>query len=162
MVLETASITRRFFARILAGAAAINVRLPPCAPGNPPETGLSIKSIPDPAIAAPISRASVGLIVAVSRIVPPFSIEATKPFSPRIISLAWVPFITMTNTVSLARPISAKSFANCPPIASKATLRCSNKSRPITENPFLMRFLAKPLPISPMPTIPTFFIFILP
>ena len=68
--------------------AAIMVSVPPCAPGKPPETGVSIRWTPVPSIAAPISRASRGLIVADRITAPPFGIVVQSPCSPRMTSFA--------------------------------------------------------------------------
>ena len=70
------------------GANAIIVNVPPCAPGNPPDTGVSIIDTPVPFRASPISIASIGLIVAVRMTMPPSAICAANPSSPKITPLA--------------------------------------------------------------------------
>ena len=52
------------------------------------ETGLSIKLMPEPAIADAISSASRGLIVAVRMTAPPLFMWLTKPSSPRMTDFA--------------------------------------------------------------------------
>ena len=92
MMAQTASIAGRAASSAAPSPAAIIVSVPPCAPEKPPETGLSISSTPEPSIAAPISRASRGLMVAVSSTTPPGAMAETSPSSPRMTCFAWSPF----------------------------------------------------------------------
>lgn len=71
-----------------AGAAAIMVSVPACAPGAPPLTGESTKPIPVGARAAAISRASCGRKVAVRITTAPAVRPWTSPSGPRIASFA--------------------------------------------------------------------------
>ena len=71
-----------------SGAAAIIVSVPPCAPGKPPDTGLSIMRRPVPSRRAPIARASDGLIVAVRMMIPPSRIVEASPPSSKITDAA--------------------------------------------------------------------------
>ena len=77
----------RAFSSAASEPAAIIVRVPPWAPGKPPLTGESIRSIPLPARPSAISRASAARMVALRITTEPGCKVDASP-SPRITALA--------------------------------------------------------------------------
>ena len=104
-----------------------------------------------------MSRASDALMVAVRITAAPGFNERISPSSPRITAFAWSPFMTMTKTASAFAPTSRALAAGLPPSSTKAAMRGSLRSAPQVSNPAAMRFLARPLPISPRPMTPARF-----
>ena len=85
---EMACKTSLFLLITSSDAEAISVSVPDCAPGTPPDTGVSISLIPVSLINWPISSASEGLIVAERITVLPFTIFFARPSSSKMIDFA--------------------------------------------------------------------------
>ena len=129
----------------------IKASVPAVAAATPPETGVSIKSIPWLAAASPTSRAVVASIVLASSINVSFRTCANNPVSPKNVLATCLPAGNMLMMTSASDTASSAEVATEAPSAASAAHASGTKSKTVSVCPAAIRFLAMGPPILPSP-----------
>jgi len=129
----------------------IKAKVPAAAAATPPDTGVSIKSIPSSAAASPTCRAVAASIVLASRINVSVDTLANNPVLPKKRAATCLPagnILIMTSALAAA---SAADGATDAPSVARAAQAASTRSKTVSEWPAAIRFLAIGPPILPNP-----------
>ena len=129
----------------------IKASVPAVAAATPPETGVSIKSIPSLAAASPTSRAVVASIVLASSINVSVGTCASKPLSPKNVLATCLPAGNILIITSASDTASSADVATKAPSAASAAHASATRSKTVSVCPAAIRFLAMGPPILPSP-----------